>query len=170
MGFAILGVEVEITCEFRLIEFKTQQNRIKMWPNRNIATQEIFQMQKQSLFFAASIAIMLVMASVGQAQSYHMGSETYGQVVWVEQGMVQQASVMPVGVRVDSIPVYAPTPAPPIPLGETQATTAFVSPAMPVLIDAPVQHVLPPAQHFLPPVQQVLPITTIQQPVCLSGG
>ena len=125
-------------------------------------------MQKQTFFLAASVALVLAMSSVGQAQSYSMGNDVYGQVVWSEQSMIQPASVTPVGVPVSSYQSYAPAPAPRIPFSETQNTTPFVLPAVPVAIASPVQYVAP-AEPMLPPVQQMIPVTTMQ-PVCTSGG
>ena len=141
-------------------------------------------MQNQSILLATGIALTLVMSSVGHAQSIFTGNEFSGTIVLGEQVMIQPTSVMPVGIRVDSYPVYGNAPAPTIPFDETQTATPFVAPTMPVVTAAPVQliippvqpvlprvqHVLPPVQHVLPPVQHRLPITSVQQPVCLSGG
>ena len=177
-GFALLAVEVEFASEFRLIEFKTQQNDFQVLPKRNIVSSlslEMQKMQKQLLLLAACIAVTLAMSSVGQAQSYFIGNETYQQVVWGEQVMSRPASVMPVGVRVDRKPEYTFTPAPPIPSSGIKEAKPLVLPAIPVLVASPETHVLPPVQHAMPPiqyspVQHVMPITAIQQPVCLSGG
>ena len=140
-------------------------------------------MQKQSLFLAASIALVFAMSSVGQAQSYYIvneyfaGNDTYGNDVGVNQGVFQSSSVMPVGVRVSSSPVHAAAPAPSLPASEVVVPMPSVLPLVPEPIVSAQQHVLSPIQQAVPqfqqamnPVQHLMPAATIQQPVCTPVG
>ena len=122
-------------------------------------------MRKQTLFLAASVALVLAMSSLGQAQSNFSETEIYGQVEWSDQDIIEPASVSPVGVPVSSLSAYAP--APPIPLGETQNAASLVLPAVPVLNAFPVPY-MPPAEQVFQ-VQQILP-ATMMQPVCTPRG
>ena len=129
-------------------------------------------MQKQSIFFAASIALVFAMSSVSDAQSDVTQNQTYADVVLGEPDMVRPASTMPNTSLVDPNPICegAPAPAPSIPSDDLQNTTPFVLPPTPVWITSPVQHISPQA-HALPREQHMtMPTTVIMQPVCSSGG
>lgn len=116
-------------------------------------------MQKQLFFVASFITLICVQFSTLQAQTDSLEQGPYARIVWIEPAEIAPPSAL---LGASYVPASVVT-AEPNPIFETVPVKSNE-------IDFHQVSSIPVSQYVSPPTMPMIPVSTVGQPVCLSGG